>query len=94
MNCNNNCNNNYNNKGNTENKFMDNLEKKPCNDYNDFCIPYEQGTDFNELARAFVLFQKFCGVMCLEESLVKGTAFEELYMPYTPSKDCKKTKVC
>lgn len=84
-NCHSNFNSNFNNY-NPSNNFGSNC--------NDFCIPYEQDTEFNELAKAFVLFQKFCGVLCEEDALVKGTAFEELYMPYKPMKKCKKTKMC
>lgn len=86
MNCNKNLDCNFNPNNNNSNCFMGN--------YNCFCTPYEQGTEFNQLAKAFVLFQKFCGVLPLNEALVKGTAFEELYSPYMPINKPKKNKNC
>ena len=46
------------------------------------CIPKETIIKDVELARAYVPFQKYCGVMPPFESLCKGTAFAELFSPY------------
>lgn len=44
--------------------------------------PFEGSINVNSLARAYVPFQKFEPLFCIEESLVNGTAFPSLFMPY------------
>lgn len=52
-----------------------------CNDSN--CIPYEEFIKVSQLARAYVPVQKFCGVLDLNEGLLKGTVFKPLVSPYS-----------
>ena len=47
------------------------------------CIPQETVIQNVQLATAYVPFQKFCTVMSPLESLFKGTAFPELFSPYS-----------
>lgn len=59
-------------------------------DYN----PYEEPTEAEELASAYVPFQKIRFIYKPEESLRKGTIFPELYKPYKKKKeDCEKYKL-
>ncbi|WP_317366387.1 spore coat associated protein CotJA [uncultured Tyzzerella sp.] len=51
------------------------------------CIPYEEYIKVDELARAYVPFQKLCSIYDKDEAMVKGTIFPELASPY-----CKKDK--
>lgn len=53
------------------------------------CIPYEEVIYVDELARAYVPFQKYCDILSPTNSLIRGTVFPELYKPY-----CKKDKEC
>ena len=46
------------------------------------CIPQQTVIEDVQLASAYVPFQKYCGVCPPLESLIKGTAFIELYSPY------------
>lgn len=46
------------------------------------CIPQQTVIENVQLAAAYVPFQKYCGVCPPLESLMKGTAFIELYSPY------------
>ncbi|NLT17351.1 MAG: spore coat associated protein CotJA [Clostridiales bacterium] len=46
------------------------------------CDPVQQVKDV-KLAHAYVPFQRFCGVMAPLMSLCRGTAFPELYSPYS-----------
>lgn len=61
-----------------------------CNNDNSnpACIPYEEFIKVDSLARAYVPFQKLCGLFDIEEALIKGTAFPELASPY--SRCCEK----
>ena len=52
-----------------------------CNNQQD-CIPYEEYIKVVELARAYVPFQKLCGIFDLNEGLIQGTIFPELASPY------------
>lgn len=54
------------------------------------CVPYEEEIQVDRLARAYVPFQHYCNVMDAEKALVRGTAFEELYMPYFKKPNCCK----
>lgn len=47
------------------------------------CIPQETVIRDVILATAYVPFQKFCGIWSLCMSLTTGTAFPELYSPYS-----------
>jgi len=47
------------------------------------CICRETEIKNPRLATAYVPFQKFCNLMPPFESLAKGTAFPELFSPYT-----------
>ena len=46
------------------------------------CIPQQTVLNDVRLARAYVPFQKYCGIMSPLESLMRGTAFAELFSPY------------
>lgn len=53
-----------------------NAQKQPC-------ISKETEIRNVQLASAYVPFQKYCGVMTPMESLCRGTAFAELFSPYS-----------
>jgi hypothetical protein len=59
-------------------------EKKSCKN----CVPQEVEIKHVELARAYVPFQKYCTTYMPIESLMNGTAFSELHMPYTKKCNC------
>ncbi len=48
------------------------------------CIPQETTITNVRLASAYVPFQKFCATFSPIKSLAEGTAFPELYSPYSP----------
>lgn len=48
------------------------------------CIPQETTIANVRLATAYVPFQKFCTTYSPIKSLAEGTAFPELYSPYSP----------
>lgn len=67
------------------------LEAESCE--NETCIPYEQEIKVERLARAYVPFQKYCSTFEPMESLIKGTVFPELSMPYIKNQNnCDKCK--
>ena len=47
------------------------------------CIPQETSIRCVRLATAYVPFQEYCGVWSPCRSLTTGTAFPELYSPYS-----------
>ena len=53
------------------------------------CAPYDPIIHVDSLARAYVPYQKMCNLFTLEESLVNGTVFPELYKPYM-KEGCRK----
>lgn len=53
------------------------------------CIPQEMVINNVRLATAYVPFQNLCTLFCPLEALKNGTAFPELYSPYS-----KKDKKC
>lgn len=55
-----------------------------CNNGNNQsnCVPYEEFIKVNELARAYVPFQKLCSIFDTTEGLINGTIFPELVSPY------------
>ena len=59
-----------------------NCDKCFCDDLNKpKCIPFEQRIVVNDLARAFVPFQKYCSIFEPCEAFIAGTIFPELYKP-------------
>lgn len=48
------------------------------------CIPQETTITNVRLATAYVPFQRFCKTYSPLKSLAEGTAFPELYSPYSP----------
>jgi len=46
------------------------------------CIPQQTEITNVQLAAAYVPFQKYCGIMSPMDSLIRGTAFPELFSPY------------
>lgn len=46
------------------------------------CVPYEETINVESLARAYVPMQKLCSTLPLQQGLLKGTIFPELYKPY------------
>ena len=57
-------------------------DKACCDDIGKIkCIPCEQKIICNDLARAFVPFQKYCSLLEPCEAFLAGTVFPELYKP-------------
>ncbi len=57
-------------------------DKTCCDDIGKMkCIPCEQKIICNDLARAFVPFQKYCSLLEPCEAFLAGTVFPELYKP-------------
>lgn len=56
--------------------------KKSCDKSMKKCTPYEKTIDVEELARAYVPYQKICSYFEPKEALIKGTVFPSLYRPY------------
>lgn len=52
---------------------------------NTACIPQETTITNVRLANAYVPFQKFCSTYTPEMSLMRGTAFPELFSPWAKS---------
>lgn len=55
------------------------IEEHDCKN----CIPQEKEIKDVRLAQAYVPFQKYCSTYMPLEALMNGTAFPELYMPYS-----------
>ncbi len=49
---------------------------------NRHCIPQQTEIKNVQLAAAYVPYQKYCGIMSPLDSLIRGTAFPELFSPY------------
>lgn len=49
---------------------------------NRHCVPQQTEIKNVQLAAAYVPYQKYCGIMSPMDSLVRGTAFPELFSPY------------
>ena len=62
-------------------------DKMQC--YHKECIPQETVLYGVKLSRAYVPFQKLCNLFTPEQSLKAGTAFPELYQPYSDKKESK-----
>lgn len=50
----------------------------------EFCIPQEMVIENVRLSAAYVPYQYLCELFNPIEALAKGTAFPELYSPYSP----------
>jgi len=62
-------------------------DKSCCGDIGKMkCIPFEQRIIVNDLAKAFVPFQKYCSLLDPCEAFLAGTVFPELYKPEPYSK--------
>lgn len=70
--------------------------RRPRDDYRDssplICIPQEMVIENVRLAAAYIPFQYLCDLFNPAEALVKGTAFPELFSPY--SKRDKRFQAC
>jgi len=69
-------------------RFRDNYEDESPTT----CIPQEMVIENVRLAAAYIPFQYLCELFSPHESLVKGTAFPELFSPFS-GKD-KRFKPC